>query len=334
MRFRPAFAAAAFAWAAAAALPAPAPASPKISHAFVVFMENQGFDDVIGHDDANGNPDTPMITALATKYGLASLYFGVTHPSLPNYLTLVAGDYLGVQDDNQSCFATGGRVKGCHGFAGPNIVDALEAKKLTWLEFEQSMPSAGYLGVDYPASAPLYYQKHNPLVYFKDIVTNANRLANIQPLPADGTLGPLTQLLSNPKTAPNFMFIVPDECHDMHGTSACSNNDQLLQEGDAYVGALFTAITSSPTWDENSALVIVWDENDYSSNLGCCLSPTIGGGHIASIVITKKNNQGMRSADLFNHYSLLLTLEEGFGLPKLRNTMNTKALTPLWSIWP
>ena len=73
---------------------------------FVIMMENHGFDNIIGRLGSNGTPLTPFITDLALKSGLGTYYFGVTHPSLPNYLPTIAGDFFGVQDDAPSCFAS------------------------------------------------------------------------------------------------------------------------------------------------------------------------------------------------------------------------------------
>jgi hypothetical protein len=84
-----------------------------LDRVFVIMMENHGFDEVIGplvNPNNTGDPNepllTPFITNLAFTQGLATFYFGVTHPSLPNYLASIAGDFFGVQDDNDSCFAT------------------------------------------------------------------------------------------------------------------------------------------------------------------------------------------------------------------------------------
>jgi phospholipase C len=287
----------------------------SLNRIFVVYMENQGFDDVIGHDDANGNPDTPYITSIALKYGLDTLYFGVTHPSLPNYLALIGGYTNNISDDNNSCYAPS-PGPGCHSIPYINLVDQLESKHISWAAYEQSMPTPGYLGSRYPTSGPvLYAQKHNPFVYYTDIATNPSRRDKV--LPLDNNATQLHAALANAATAPRFVFIAPDQCHDMHGTTTCTNYDALLREGDIYLHTLVQTITSSPSFTSNSALFIVWDENDYSSNLGCCSSPQVGGGHIAAIVITPRYTHPIQSAALANHYNLLHTIESAYGLAPL-----------------
>jgi hypothetical protein len=296
---------------------APASAATHLQRIFYIMMENQGFDDVIGHEASNYKLDTPFITSLALKYGLETLSFGTTHPSLPNYLSLIGGSYYGIQDDNASCFAVPKQTP-CDTARGMNLVDSLEAHHLTWVAFEQSMPSVGYLGPQFPVNpnGPVHYaQKHNPFVYYKDIATNPARLKNIQPLESMTTLA---MTLANPATAPNFVFIVPDQCHDMHGTNNCPSGDALLTEGDQYVEQLVTTIMKSKAYTAQSAIILSWDENDYSSNIGCCGSVyPHGGGHMATIVITPRIKAPIQSALPSNHYSELRSIEDLFGLPYL-----------------
>jgi phosphatidylinositol-3-phosphatase len=309
---------------------APAPAAPKIQHIVYLMMENQGFDDVIGHEAASYALDTPFITQIAFQYGLETMSFGTTHPSLPNYLSLIGGSYYGVQDDNASCYAVPKQTP-CDTANGMNLIDLLEAKKLTWVAYEQSMPSAGYLGPQFPTNpkGPVHYaQKHNPFVYFKDIATNATRLKNIQPL---NSMTTLAMALANPATAPAFTFIVPDQCHDMHGTNDCPSGDALLVEGDKYVQQVVTTVMKSKTFAANTAIIVSWDENDYSSNIGCCGSNyPHGGGHMATIVITANYKAPIQIAIPSNHYSELRTIEDLLGLPHLGNSATQQpSLLPL-----
>ena len=315
-----ALACALFATSAGRPLPAAAAGTALLSHIYYIMMENQGFDDVIGHENAAYDLDAPFITNLAFTYGLETLSFGTTHPSLPNYLSLISGNYFGIQDDNASCYAVP-KQHPCDTAAGPNLADQLDSKGMTWLDMQQSMPSVGFLGPQYPTnpSGPTHYaQKHNPFLYFKDIVRNANRLKRVVPL----TAASLKATLSNPSTAPNFVFLVPDECHDMHGSSDCPSGDALLTEGDNYVRFLVTTIMKSNAWSANSAIIVAWDENDYSSNIGCCgsLYPH-GGGHDPLIVITQayKQTGPIEIATPSNHYNELRSIEDAFGLGHIGN---------------
>lgn len=309
----------------------------SLSHVYYIMMENQSFDNVIGRHAAGSSApyvlDTPFITSLIARYGLETLSFGTTHPSLPNYLSLIAGNYFGIHDDNPSCYAVP-KQSTCDKANGKTIADLLEAKGKTWVELEQSMPSAGYLGPQYPTSptGPVHYaQKHNPFVYFSQIATNKAELAHIIPL---NSMSTLSNLLKNPATAPNFTFIVPDQCHDMHGTSDCSNFDALLMEGDKYVRQVVTTIVSSPSFTSDSAIILTWDEDDYSSNIGCCgsLFP-IGGGHTATIVITKNQKKPIYDASGSNHYTELAVIETALGLSPMLGKAAGQPLT-LFNLMP
>ncbi|HEX5450493.1 MAG TPA: alkaline phosphatase family protein, partial [Gaiellaceae bacterium] len=235
---------AALAFTAVAAADSPASAG-HLKHVFVIVLENHSQHSVIG------DPNTPYITSLADEYGVARNYYGVTHPSEPNYIALIAGSNFGKNADDPSLR-----------YDAPNIVDQLEATGHTWGAYEESLPSVGST-VDYwPSSSnALYASKHNPFVLFNDIRNDAARLSHIKPY---------TSLASdlNSSAAPDFAFIVPNQCHDMHGGvytpvaadgsdgSPCpygsTNNDandaSLKQKADAFVKQAVQTITSSKAW--------------------------------------------------------------------------------------
>jgi hypothetical protein len=107
----------------------------------------------------------------------------------------------------------------------------------------------------------------------------------------------------------------------MHGTGTCGNLNQLVSLGDTYVGNLVDAIQASSVWQRGqNAIVITWDEDDFSdvgqTGTGCCGADP-GGGHVVTIVITNQSNQHITDGTAYNHYSLLKTMEEAFGLPLL-----------------
>ena len=63
-------------------------AIPRYQHIVEIMMENTSYGTIIGSSLA------PQINALANQYGLATNYYGVTHPSEPNYLTAVGGSFF------------------------------------------------------------------------------------------------------------------------------------------------------------------------------------------------------------------------------------------------
>jgi len=349
--------------------------APK--HIFYIMMENHGYSAIIGN-----TADAPFINQLAAKANVATQYYGVTHPSLPNYLAAVSGDFQGIWDDcpagitsrcapeefiptsgdgTAGTYLTSNEFANAsltpHLFSGGNIVDQLEQEGLSWKVYEEYLPAAGDITT---VNAPViggvqtqqYAQKHNPFVYFSDIATNPQRLAKIVPYedPSQGFLADLSR-----KDVPNFTFIVPGQCHDMHGVSAaraaalgvpaCGYPDSgldhgAIQLGDAWLQGAVTAIRSSWAWKhERSSIIIVWDEDDYTGFSGCCGSPkgvdgiTLGGSQVAAIVVNNQGPSGIRLPVKGNHYTMLGAIETLWRLNCLGatcNLYNRVAMLPLF----
>jgi hypothetical protein len=179
----------------------------------------------------------------------------------------------------------------------------------------------------YPSSATaLYASKHNPFLNFTG---SQGAVANMVP---DTQLA--TDLASG--NLANYSLIVPDQCHDMHGTGGCSNLNSLIAAGDSYVGATVNQIMASSTWKKgNNAIVVTWDEDDSSDagllGTGCC-GANPGGGHVATIVITNHGHFPTTDGTAYNHYSLLKSMEMAFGLPLLAHAgdAGVPAMTPLF----
>ncbi|HVB63923.1 MAG TPA: alkaline phosphatase family protein [Nitrolancea sp.] len=291
---------------------------PKYQHIFEIVMENHSDEQIIG------NANAPKINALAQQYGLATASYGVTHPSEPNYVALIGGSYFGIQDDNAYDQTTNGVN---HTIDAPTLAQQLEGAGLTWKDYQQTMPSAGFKGYDFGNG--LYKSKHNPFLNFASMQNDPTELAKMVP---DTQL--FVDLATN--NVPNFSFIVPDQCHDMHGVTGCTDSTGLIQMGDAYVNSVVTAIMASRSWQQgNNAVVVTWDEDDFeATNLGCC-DANPGGGHVATIVITNHGPRGLQDSTPYNHYSLLQTVEDAFRLGCLQNTCdatNVKPMTPLFAI--
>ena len=309
------------------------PSVPHYQHIVEIMMENTSYGSIIG------NPLAPHINALANQYGLATNYFGVTHPSEPNYVASIGGSYFGIQDDNQfyctaALASTDPNCAGTtvdHTVTAQSLADQLTAAGKTWKGYFQSIPyvdpsqlvttGAGANGpytFKWPSSTDaLYASKHNPFINFTGTQGDASQMV------PDNQLG--VDLLTH--QLPNYSLVVPDQCHDMHGTGGCSDTNGLIQAGDQYVGTTVSEIMASRTWKEgNNAIVITWDEDDYSdqgqTGTGCCGADP-GGGHVVTIVITNHGPGHTTDNTAYNHYSLLRTMEQAFGLPCLAHACDS-----------
>ncbi|HZD88365.1 MAG TPA: alkaline phosphatase family protein [Gaiellaceae bacterium] len=325
----------------------------NVRHIFVIMLENHSQQSVIGDQYA------PYITSLAQKYASASDYYGVTHPSEPNYVALFSGSNWWINNDSPD-----------NRYDHVNLVDELEAAHKTWGAYMEAMP-ADDKTVDYwPSSGnALYASKHNPFVLFDDVRNNPARMENVKPYTS------FASDLSKERTTPDFSFIVPDQCNDMHGgvytavpghpETPCpynSTNDdpadiELKQNADAFVKKTVQTIMASPSWHEGQdAIFVVSDEGDYTGNTqtggwaspaGCCDSPVVpagapdisaswpggvyGGGLVPAVVVVNRGGKtgGYVSDTPYNHYSLLATIEDVWNLPKLAYTADTAQVEPM-----
>jgi hypothetical protein len=342
-------------------------------------MENHGPAEIIGN-----TADAPFMNLIASQYGVATNFFGVTHPSLPNYLAAISGDFQGIWDDcragadstcppeefvpnsgdsTSSLLLTPAQVASAsarpHLFQGQNLVDQIEASGRTWKAYMQSLPSPGSAAEYSPGTAriagdggattvKIYAQKHDPFMYFADIRNDAARMAKI--VPFEGQFA--ADLASG--TLPDFVWISPDQCHDMHGiapeaaalaglprcgTPASGLDHGAIQLADAFLKDTVTAIMQSSAWREDSVLVIAWDEDDYAGHEGCCGSPTttggavLGGGKAPLLVVTSKGPRHVVSTAPSNHYTLLAMIQKLWGLPCLGHACElgeSQLLTPLF----
>jgi acid phosphatase len=250
---------------------------PAFKHIFVIVMENKDYARVIGSDQA------PYMSALAQRYGVATNYYGIRHPSLPNYLAMTGGDTFGITSDCTDCFVN-----------QPNLVDQLEAGGKSWKAYMEDMPSPCFVG----DAAPLYKQKHNPFIYYDNIRTSAARCKKIVPF---------TEFAADIKanTLPDFVWITPNMCNDMH--------DCPVSAGDSWLKTVVPQILASPAWKDQGVLFITFDEG--SGTGGCC--GNAAGGRLATLVLSPLGRSGFTSDVPYSHYSLLRTIEAAWTLSLL-----------------
>jgi len=296
---------------------------PRYNHIFLIILENHGYLQIIG------NPAAPNINALADTYGSATSYFGVSSPSEPNYVAMLGGNFFGIADDNA--------YYGADAVNKPSLMSQMEAAHLHWKGYFQGMPYAGFRGICYPVRCglvpdvdELYASKHNGIANFVSIQASNTEFAKMVPLPQ------LSNDLAN--GLPNFVYIVPDLCHDMHGAPPFCNDsgnpgdnldNHLVSQGDAFVGQVVDQITDSSFWSSgNNAIVVTFDEGADGDTTGCC-DANPGSGQVVAIVITSHGPRGLKDNTPYNHYSLLQTFQKAFGLGCLEFTCDTANVTPM-----
>jgi arylsulfatase A-like enzyme len=309
-------------------------AVPRYSHIIVVFEENKNYEQILEPAVA------PNIAGLAAQYGNATQFFGEVHPSEANYVAMLGGDTFGIHDDDAFYCHAGLIDPYCAGAAAPGYADhtiqgahlgrQLENKGLTWKGYYEDLPAPGSLAVvasdpkfdDQTRKTALYASKHSGFINFASVQQDPKRaehLVDFHQLAAD--------LAAN--ALPAFALVVPNQCNEMHGLHGanlppgCDGADvpALIRRGDGVVGQLVKRIQKTAMWtsDENVAIVITFDEGSGKTREGCCaVTPdapsNFGGGHIPTIVITNHGPRGVKDDKPYNHYSLLRTIEDAFGI--------------------
>jgi phosphatidylinositol-3-phosphatase len=299
-------------FAGAPALSAGAPAAaahgrdrvPELDHVFVIVLENHNSFFSFNANGILDNPMAPKITALAKTYNFASNYHGVWHPSLPNYVAMIAGDWtgtdvigntdgghvyppgsaVGISDDDSPSVATDygpPAIPSKHRWRVnmPSLAGQLVTVGKDWRAYLQNLPEAGTHIANWPGdnnTAKLYAVKHNPFPYIAEVQDDPTQFAKQVPL---------EQLFSDlgRDHVPALSYIVPDQCRDMHGLGnplapcggAADTDDNDVKRGDDMTSWLVNAIMGSPTWERGrNAIFIVFDEGN--GPLTCAYDPDKG----------------------------------------------------------
>jgi hypothetical protein len=326
-------------------------AVPQYDHIFVIMDENEDFGSV------NGRSNARTLTRLARAYGTAVNFYGEVNPSEGNYVACLGGSTIGIFDDDAYYCRPSSPTSICRDAKAPSYRDhstdaahlgtQLSAVGLSWKGYYESIPTDGSLGVvgsNVFGGPALYAAKHSGFINFRSVQRDPRRAEHIQ------GFNRLNADLDN-GTFPSFALIVPNLCNDMHGMRAgpgvprdCNyvHEGSLIQRGDAAIARLVTRIMASSVWraSQNVAIVITFDEDDSGERSGCCaVSPrapsNFGGGHVATIVITNHGPHHVIDSTAYNHYSLLRTIEDAFGIHDYlgnaaRNDLGVRPMLPLF----
>ena len=213
--------------------PAPSKASHSagatgVSKLLVFVVENHSLDQM--------RAEMPWTYALAQRYGYATAYRAMTHPSLPNYLAIAGGSTFGVTDDLDPS---------AHRLSGPSVFGAALGAGLTARVYADAMPSPCY-----PTSAGQYAVRHNPWTYFVDEHAQCQVLdTSLSRFAGDVRSGNL----------PDAGMVVPDICHDAHNCS--------LATADAWLRDQVGLAMSGPDFRAGRlAIVVTADEDDGSQD--------------------------------------------------------------------
>ena len=274
----------------------PPPPPPSRPHVMVIIEENKGYAATLGTCAAD-----PYYCSLAATYATDSSWYGISHPSAPNYVAFASGSTQGVSSD---C-----TPPSCGPFNVPSLGGQLTAAGIPWRAYMEGMPSPCFA----TGNSGLYAEKHNPFLYFNDVRSAANCATVEQPYP--GVAGLVSALTA--AGAPDFVWITPNLANDMH--------DGTVTAGDTWLKANVAPVLASSWFTGGNATVIVtMDENDANS------SPA--GGQVPMVVISSHAKGKGAVSTHGNHYGTLRSIEEAYGLGLLGGAASSANgdLTPLF----
>jgi hypothetical protein len=326
-----------------------------VRHVWVIELENQGYAQSFGTPAADPYlaRTLPRMGALLENYyaighSSAANYVAQVSGQAPS---------LGTQADCPVWTPVPGHIvagpyhqvlgEGCaYPAAIPTLGNQLSAAGRSWAAYLQDMgndpardhtvptargPACGHPGtwaIDHTHRAEKgdqYAVRHDGFAFFASVTANqaycAAHILSFRPLPGD---------LARAATTPAFSFIVPNLCNDGHDAPCVTGAAGGLPQADAFLASWVPKIMAAPAYQDGGLIVITFDEG--SGSAACCgetgISPSHpnaslpgktgpGGGRTGAVLLSPLIRPGTVSAVAYNHYSLLRSIEDIFGLPHL-----------------
>lgn len=241
------------------------------------------------------NRATANFARYASKGIKLTNYFGVTHPSEPNYMAAIAGDYFGMQND---AFNRAPRNVS-------TVIDLLEHRGISWAAYQEDMPYSGFEGfewVNHQNGRNDYVRKHNPPILMDSITYSEERLSQIKNLSLiDKEHSQFHKDLKEDKL-PQWMFITPNMTSDGHDTSATVAGQ--------WCHDFLEPLLDDPKFMKDTLVVITWDENETYAEANNILGILLGDA-------VPKHLVGTTDSNFYNHYSEIATVEANWHLPTL-----------------
>jgi hypothetical protein len=333
--------------------PSPAAGSssklPPVKHVFVLMLSNEPYAAVFGP----ASVASYLSQTLERQGELLVHYDAVAHEQLANAVALLSGQ--GPTAETAANCPTYSDIvsprigaeeqvlgSGCvYPSATQTLAGQLTAKHLTWRAYVQGIDEAGAqapacahpaLGAPDPTAAQTaggtYATFRNPFVYFHSLTDSSACAA------ADVGLAALKADLADAKRTPSFSYIVPDRCHDGNPTPCASGAPAGLVPADGFLKQVVPEITGSKAYKDGGLLVITVDEapssGEFKDSSSCCAQPQFpnlpasvtglsprGGGTVGALLLSPFVKGASTSQEPYNHFSLLRTIEDLFGLKHL-----------------
>ncbi|KAI1617053.1 acid phosphatase [Exophiala viscosa] len=246
---------------------------------YQVWLEN------IDYQSAMGDPNMAW---LASQGITLSNYFATTHPSEPNYCAAAGGDNFGMDNDDFNVVPANVST----------IVDLLDTKNISWAEYQEDLPYAGFLGFNYSNQktyANDYVRKHNPLIFYESITNNSTRVRQIK-----GFTDFETDLKN--QELPQWAFFTPNMTNDAHDTN--------ITFGSKWERSFMAPLLNNSYFMNDTVVLLTFDENETYGIANKVFAILLGGAIPEKLKGTVDNTY-------YNHYSTIATVSENWGLPSL-----------------
>ncbi|KAF2867265.1 phosphoesterase family-domain-containing protein [Massariosphaeria phaeospora] len=263
-----------------------------VSHSAAAWVKGEAFDrfaviwlENTDYDLAFGDPN---LVWLGKKGITLTNHFAVTHPSMPNYAAAVSGDYYGINHDDMTAIPSNVST----------IVDLLEAKGISWGEYQEDMPYTGFEGKEYlnqETGANAYVRKHNPAVLYDSVADKQDRLSKIKNMTLfDSDLAA--------DALPQWMFITPNMTSDGH--------DSTVTVAGTWTRKFLEPLLTNKKFMKNTLVLVTFDENHTYARQNRVVGILLGDAVPSTLV-------GTSDETYYNHYSEISTVQANWGLNTL-----------------
>ncbi|KAF8589088.1 hypothetical protein K439DRAFT_1658077 [Ramaria rubella] len=291
--------------------PSPVVHGKQFDRFIQIWLENTDFSTANDSGMKNGCYKATF-RSLAKRGILLDQFYALAHPSQPNYVASVGGDFWGMPDDK--FYSVPENIS--------TVVDLLEAKHISWASYQESMPTDGFVGGSFlqpnyldPSAPPYryYFRKHNPLIIYDSVSTIPERAArhrNFNDFAAD----------INASVIPQWAFITPNIVNDAHDTDI-DFASQWLEYW------LFPLLDDTRFNNNRTLILLTFDENETYSLNNKVFSVLLGGA-------VPKCMHGTTDSTYYTHYSLLSTVQANWGLGSLGrgDTNNERVMSNVFSL--
>jgi acid phosphatase len=232
--------------------------------------------------------EEPNLAWLASQGITLTNYWAVTHPSEPNYMASVGGDYFAVDDDR--FIAVPKNVS--------TLADLLDERGISFGSYQEHLPYTGFQGFNYSNQVTFandYVRKHNPFIIYDSYTSNATRLSvmkNFTEFEKD----------LNDQKLPQYVIITPNMTNDAHDTT--------VKVAGQWSRNFLTPLLQNEYFMNNTLVLLTFDENETYGEQNTAFSILLGG-------VVPDNLKGTVDNTFYDHYTQIASAEVNWDLHNL-----------------